>query len=576
MGNVSKQKRDDLIAKIGQIKTFISAAPQDENTGNLLTYLSEFEKEVKSKKYGLVYEEHQDNVDELLDMSVPVLSEDKGLYIDNGPQMNFLIEGDNLSALQLLEKTHLGSVDVIYIDPPYNTGSKDWKYNNDYVDKNDTFKHSKWLSFMKNRLIKARNLLKQSGVIIVTIDDYEVATLTLLMNELFGEDYHLGTVVIKNNPSGRSTSRGFAVAHEYALFYCKNTQVKIGRLRRTDKQLQRYKEKDNFGHFEWVNFRKHGGYKHESPKMYYPIFINIENDSLRIPEVKWNKEADEWIVLENEKNNEVVVYPHDEEGRQRRWKWGIERAKAEISEMKVSLDRNKEPAVYIKSRLKDEGMLPLTWWDKTEYSATAHGNNLLMSIMGEKIFNYPKSLYAVEDCIRVATNNKSAIILDFFAGSGTTGHATMKINAEDGGNRRFILCTNNENNICREVTYERIKRVVEQSNYNASLKYYKIDYIPISERVYYEYADELLKHVKALIELENGINFTGNAETAIVLTDEELEAFIANVSEYEKCRRIYRGHDILLSAEQETKLGERDITVCVLPNYYYRELEGGK
>jgi len=113
MGNVSKQKRDDLIAKIGQIKTFISAAPQDENTGNLLTYLSEFEKEVKSKKYGLVYEEHQDNVDGLLDMSVPVLSEDKGLYIDNGPQMNFLIEGDNLSALQLLEKTHLGSVDVI-------------------------------------------------------------------------------------------------------------------------------------------------------------------------------------------------------------------------------------------------------------------------------------------------------------------------------------------------------------------------------------------------------------------------------------------------------------------------------
>ena len=167
-------------------------------------------------------------------------------------------------------------------------------------------------------------------------------------------------------------------------------------------------------------------------------------------------------------------------------------------------------------------------------------------------------------------------ILDFFAGSGSTGHAVIAKNHEDAGTRRFILCTNNQNNICRDITYPRLKNVVEEFGDKDSLKYYKTDFISISERVYYEYADELLMHIKELVELENGINFTGNAEIAIVLKEEELEAFIRNVNEYEKCRRLYRGHDILLSAEQEIKLQEQGITVCVIPDYYYRELEGGK
>ena len=149
MGNISKQKRDDLIMKIANIRSFISAAPQDENTGSLLTYLSELEKEVKSKKYGLVFEEHRETVDELLDTHIPVMTEDKNLFIDNGGKMNFLIEGDNLAVLQLLMKTHRGKIDLIYIDPPYNTEEKDFMYDDTYVDKNDGFRHSKWLSFME-------------------------------------------------------------------------------------------------------------------------------------------------------------------------------------------------------------------------------------------------------------------------------------------------------------------------------------------------------------------------------------------------------------------------------------------
>ena len=571
--NVSKQKRKDLAEKIKKIYKYIAKLPQDENTCNLLAWLSEIEKEINAKKFGLVFEEHREAIDEDLETHIPVLTENKKLFIDNGGQINFLIEGDNLAALKLLLKTHKGKVDVIYIDPPYNTGAKNWKYDNDYVDSNDSFRHSKWLSMMEKRLKLARNLLKNDGIIIVTIDDYEIASLKILINELYSEEYHLGTIVIKNNPSGRSTIKGFAVAHEYALFYCKSHEVKIGRLKRTEKQISRYGEKDDISNYEWVNFRKHGGYKQESPKMYYPIYININNNTMRIPNVEWNDIKNEWIIIDKKIKNEVTVFPIDDEGRERRWKWGIERAKTSISDMKVGLDRNKNPAVYIKSRMKDEGMLPLTWWDKTEYSATSHGNNLLMSIMGEKIFDYPKSLYAVEDCLRVALNNPSAIILDFFAGSGTTAHAVMKINSEDNGKRKFILCTNNENNICRDVTYERIKRVIKKENYSASLKYYKIDFVPINDKLYYEYADLLLKHIRELVELENAVNFTGNDKIAIVLTDEEMDDFVKNIKKYKNCRKLYRAHNVLVSGKQAQALKNAKIRTIVIPDYYYGELE---
>ena len=151
----------------------------------------------------------------------------------------------------------------------------------------------------------------------------------------------------------------------------------------------------------------------------------------------------------------------------------------------------------------------------------------------------------------------------------------MKLNAEDGGSRRFILCTNNENNICREVTYERIRRVIEKENYQASLKYYKVGYIPVSERMYYEYADELLVHIRELVELENGINFTGNAKVGIVLTEDELAEFIANGEAFNKCRKLYMGHDLLPDEEQEELLRSRGIEISIIPDYYYRNLQEG-
>lgn len=435
------------------------------------------------KKFGLVWEDKPEDIEKICETQLPVLEEISERVIERSDQAptNLIIEGDNFHSLSILNYTHAGKVDAIYADPPYNTGAKNWVYNNNYVDGQDSFRHSKWLSFMHKRLKLAKSLLKDSGIIVITIDDYEVATLTLLMNELFGEENHLGTVVIKNNPSGRSTTAGFSVAHEYALFYGKSSSAKIGRLSRTDEQIARYKHKDEIGNYEWVNFRAR--YSTNAPSMQYPIFIKKDGSDFRIPELNWIASDKKYEVLEKPSLDEIVRYPVDENNKMRSWKWSIETfQKSKTTQLSIRLDRNKTPAVYMKARMKDSGMLPLTWWDKTEYSATAYGTNLLNKILfGENKFDYPKSLYAVIDSIKVLTENKNALVLDFFAGSGTTGHAVLELNKADNGNRKFILCTNNENGIAETITYPRIKKVIEgYSNIEgipANLRYFKTDYV---------------------------------------------------------------------------------------------------
>lgn len=223
--NISKQKREDLLAKIKEIRTFISAAPQDENTSNLLSYLSELEKDVNGKKYGLVFEEHRDEIDEVLETHTPVLTEEKGLFINNGGQMNFLIEGDNLASLKLLKKTHKGKIDLIYIDPPYNTGNKDFTYDDVYVDSLDNFKHSKWLSFMRSRISLAKKLLSDTGLVFISIDDNEVAQLKILCDEIFGNSNFRGQIV---RATGTPTGQGNATISneiDYVLVYARTSNA---------------------------------------------------------------------------------------------------------------------------------------------------------------------------------------------------------------------------------------------------------------------------------------------------------------------------------------------------------------
>ena len=544
--NISKQKREDLLNKIKEIRNFISAAPQDENTGNLLSYLCNLERDVNGKKYGLVFEEHREEIDDILDTYTPVLTENKDLFINNDGQMNFLIEGDNLASLKLLEKTHKDKIDLIYIDPPYNTGNKDFIYSDIFVDSLDSFKHSKWLSFMKKRLLIARRLLSRKGIIFISIDDNEVGQLKLLCDEIFGNDNFRGQIV---RGTGTPTGQGNAILSneiDYILVYAKTEQAIFNGLPFNSEDAKIYNLEDEYGKYLVRPLRKTGGEdrREDRPSMYYPVTAP----------------------------DGTQIYPIAPLGYESRWRCQEKTYKQLIDDHRIEWKQDKTgwkvyQKFYLDGRTKQVGNL----WIDIEGNKKA--TITMRNIFGENIFSFPKPVELIYRIAQIASY-KNSCILDFFAGSGTTGHAVMKLNAEDGGNRKFILCTNNENNICRDVTYERIKRVIDKEGYAASLKYYKIDYVPISDRLYYEYADELLKHIRELVELENVINFTGNTEIAIVLTEEELDNFISQLENSTKCQKLYLGYDILMDAQQAQTLKDRKITVNIIPDYYYKELEG--
>lgn len=536
--NISKQKREELLAKIKAIRTFIASAEQDENTGNLLAYLSELERDVGGKKYGLVFEEHREEIDEILATHTPVLTEVGSLLIDNGGQMNFLLEGDNLASLQLLLKTHKSKFDIIYIDPPYNTGNKDFIYGDAYVVAEDTFKHSKWLSFMDKRLRMARSLLKEDGIIFMSIDDNEQATLRILADSIFGEQNFISELVWQKKKGGGNDSRHVATEHEYIIMFAKNKQalenifIEYG-----SDYISRYKEEDEHGRYFWDTFKRKSG------KQYYAIT------------------CPDGTILEKEENGEPISWLRSEQ------RFLSDLALGEARIVKI----NGKWTVHFKQR-QPAGYKPRSL--VTEYGTTSDGASDLKSLFNiTNIFSNPKPTTLLEFLIKFKAN-RDITVLDFFAGSGTTGHAVMKLNAEDGGTRRFILCTNNENNICREVTYERIRRVIDKEGYAASLKYFKVEYVPIDSRMYYEYADELLRHIRELVELENGVNFTANAEIGIVLTEEELEEFVTSDA-FALCRKLYVGHDVLPTDEQMAAIKAGGIEISVIPDYYYKDLQEG-
>ena len=451
----------------------------------LLKYIGELK---KGRRFGLVWEPKQEQVVIECETKLPVLKEVKDRVIDKASDddpTNLLLEGDNFHSLTTLNYTHAGRIDVIYIDPPYNTGARDWRYNNDYVDSTDNYRHSKWLSLMDNRLRLTKNLLKPTGIICVTIDDYEIAPLRLLMDDIYGAENHLGTAVIRNNPSGRSTVKGFSINHEYALFYSNTDLATLGRLPHSDIQKNRYSEKDKNGFFEWENFRKNGTDSDRSarPKQFYPIFVNKKSMLLRLPEITWNDVQKSYDLHEDPLEDEQILFPV-RNGLEKVWKFGLERLTANIDEMLVKKTKDGYE-IYRKKYLNDIGSLPRTWWDKPSYSARDNGTRKLAEVLGGKNkFDFPKAPEAVRDSISVANLPKDGIVLDFFAGSGTTGHAVLELNAQDGGTRQFILCTNNENGIAEEVTYERIKNVINGYNSTpgipANLRYFKTDFVETS------------------------------------------------------------------------------------------------
>jgi adenine-specific DNA-methyltransferase len=412
------------------------------------------EKLESRKKYGLIWDEEKtkEKFEKESENALPVLKEVKSKEIKTDPSKptNILIEGDNYHALSVLNYTHQGKIDVIYIDPPYNTGNKTWKYNNQYVEKDDAYKHSKWLSFMLKRLCLSKNLLSMNGIILLTIDDHELFNVGILMDEVFGEQNKLGVICIVNKADGRSDDEFIATAHEYMLVYSKNKKMaKINEINLDADQLGKtYPLSDEVSNYKLKPLMSQGvdSLRKDRPKMFFPIYYSLEKNSLS---------------LKQEDSKFVEILPVDPKGIERRWGSGYTRVDELISLGELVAKESKEGkyTIHRKVRLKPTTKTK-SFWNDPKHNAAAHGTKLLQAILGKnRAFDYPKSLYAVIDSIAI-TSKKDSVILDFFAGSGTTGHAVMKLNDQDGGSRQYILCTNNENNICLDVCIPRLTNVI--------------------------------------------------------------------------------------------------------------------
>ncbi|MCR5424471.1 MAG: site-specific DNA-methyltransferase [Bacteroidales bacterium] len=422
-----------------------------------------------TKRYGLVWEEREEAVEERLREELPVLIEDKSLAIlprlqegDGGRLPNhILIEGDNLEALTTLSYTHEGKVDVIYIDPPYNTGNKDFVYNDSFVDSEDSYRHSKWLSFMSKRLRIAKRLLSDRGVIFISIDDNEQANLKLLCDEVFGENTFIGLISRATGTTTGQDTGSLGKACDYILAYSKQADYMIGGIPLSDKDLGRYDMTDEKGAFSILQLRRTGGEdrREDRPTMFFPI----------------------------EAPDGMQVYPYGPTGYESRWRVGPETV---VKMRKDNLlyfkkDKKGDWKVYYKFYAEGKTKRPSNLW--TDLDGNKKAQIELKGIIPDVKFETPKPIQVIKRILELTTD-KDSIVLDFFAGSGTTLHAVMQLNKEDGGKRQCILVTNNENNICREVTYERNRRVIEgyttpkgtqvEGLHDNNLRYYRTRLLP--------------------------------------------------------------------------------------------------
>ncbi len=451
----------------------------------LIKEIERLKKELKNnKKYGLVWEEKREEVVEMCKKKLPILKEvkEKEIITDKNKPVNLLIEGDNYHALSVLNYTHKGKVDVIYIDPPYNTGNKDFIFNDNYVDKEDAYRHSKWLSFMEKRLRLAKDLLKDTGVIFISIDDNEVAQLKLLMDhpDLFGEDNFVANVIVQSNPRGKQQMR-IAVSHEYILVYSKKLEKIFFKYQElTEEHTKQYNKVDSNGlRYREIGLRKRGAAARriDVPNLFYPVYVDPKTGEVSL--VKNNKYIEKVIPL----------LSNAEEGR---WRWSKRKFEKEKNRLIGRLVNSQRWDIFEKDYLNEEKTIKpkSVWLDKELNYEKA--KELLKNIFGGySPFDYPKTTYLIKKILKLSCPN-NGIVLDFMAGTGTTGHAVLELNKEDGGNRQFIICTNNEDNngngkkVAEDICYPRVKKVIEGyknlkgewvDGLGGNLKYFKTDFV---------------------------------------------------------------------------------------------------
>jgi len=621
MANLSKIKREQLLSKIENLKKNL----KDPNDIESLNTINEIQKEIQNKKYGLVWEEHSEKVDEMLVDNIPVFTEDKSKEIISDPSLpyNFLIEGDNLHALKLLEKTHKGKIDVIYIDPPYNRGKNDFCYDDQFISLEDGYRHSKWCSFMNKRLLIARELLADDGVIIVSIDEHEKNNLAFILDDIFGTQNNLGEIIWnKMNPKG--DPKAISIMHETIYCYAKNREVlknqtsmcvrkkinaptiiskanslykKIGK-EITPKEIIDVLKLYGFNEFknnfkvkydlrliqkEFNNWLK--GQNFTSGEKAYR-FIDNNGKVFQDVSMCWpNKQMPSenyYVPLIHPITNKPCPVPD------KGWRYPPSTMKAMLAKDLIIFgeDENKQPR---QKYLLEENM----YENVTSIYENGDSDDVLLKNLNIK-FDYPKPLSMVLYVCQFIKPN-AQIFLDFFAGSGTTGHAILKLNNEDEGNRKFILCTNNENKICENVTYQRLLKVINGYAYNtksevihterciANLKYYKTEFIPkncnqnqsnsqtiepnsgINEVTL---CDKLQDHIRELIQLETHHNIDDDYYK-MVLDDTVLSNLITNINKYPNLKEVYISSTILLDSNQKQILLSKNIKISEIPDYYF-------
>ena len=452
----------DKSGLISKIKT-LEGLTNDEKS-NLVELLRQH------KKYGLVWEDKPENVEERLREELPILREvkNKAILSDEPDAPNhILIEGDNLEALTALSYTHEGKIDVIYIDPPYNTGNKDFVYNDSFVDTEDSYRHSKWLSFMNKRLKIAKKLLADEGVIFISIDDNELAQLKLLCDEILGSNNFQGHIHWRrrhNQPNDKN--KLIALVAEHIVVYSKNAlrlkEFGVGKVAITG------------------------------------IYTNPDND----PKGPWT--TNPWKAANGRGGTHYSITTPTGNVLTETWYGTKETFEEYLEKGRVHWTNggNGIPRIKIyKKEAEESGQCANNWWPSDIYGCNQDATNEMKDIFeGICPFDNPKPTKLLSVILRLGSIKKESTILDFFAGSGTTLHATMKLNAEDGGHRQCIIVTNNENNICEEVTYERNKRVI--NGYTTpkgievpglkvnTLRYYKTDFVS---------RDRTQKNMRALV-----------------------------------------------------------------------------
>ncbi|MCX7067027.1 MAG: site-specific DNA-methyltransferase [Methylococcales bacterium] len=383
-------------------------------------------------RFGLYWERDDIEHERAINTDFVALDLDESLSCGDAPFQNLIIEGDNFDALRYLRMTYKGQVKCIYIDPPYNTGNKDFVYNDRFIDKDDVYKHSKWLEFMYRRLELARDLLAEDGVIFVSIDDNEVLNLGLLMNQVFGESNRIGLFVWKSRQNkDNRTKTGASLDHEYVLCYGQ-------KIRGDERDREQFKNPDNDIRGSWTSGNMVGLADEKArPNLHYDLIDHATGINYGRPKQGWRFDKKRMAQLIEEKR---VLWSSKPTGRPR--------LKVFLAEMQSEFT----------------GYSSLIGQDLYTY----HGTREIDDIFGYRTFDFPKSSQFVQELVRQGASDKDSIVLDFFAGSGTTAHAVLKLNAEDGGNRRFILVSNTEateaepdKNLCRDVCAERVRRVMQ-------------------------------------------------------------------------------------------------------------------